>query len=287
MKTIHPAGLAAILAIGFAACSQAQIIYQDGFGYTAASITGSAPDTVDASGDTWTGYGSTNGTHGVTATSVVVNSGSASVVAGFNGSYTNADIAVNDGKTGDTLNGAVDFSLTATVTPSTPDDTSVAIFLSTAAITNNTWANATYYLGMDAAGGGGYDRYTGSNYDYYNATTKPGAGDAGLVPLQLEMYYSASAATITYYSINPATQTTTTLGTQTGVTPANVAAIRDVGFAFRLQGSNTITNETAGVDSFNLQTIAAVPEPGTFSYAALGFLGLVGLQARRWRRSGY
>jgi fibronectin type 3 domain-containing protein len=174
--------------------------YQDSFSRSG-DMTGSTPDVTNTGGATW---GNTAGTG-----QYPISGGTASIAPSAY-SWSAEYLPVN-GSSGITLDGTKNFTRSAVVTPSAVASARTGISLNTA-VPGNLFSN--YFAAMSTCSGfaGAYAFNGGSiNYNY-------AAGISGATTISIS--YSASAATVTYQVGS------TTLYTQTGVTAAQVAAIR-------------------------------------------------------------
>ena len=179
----------------------ATVYYQDGFTRTG-DMTGSTPDVTDTGGATWANVAGT-GQYPISGGTASINPAAYSWSAEY--------LPVN-GATGIAVDGTKNFTLSVVVT--TPSTGRVGICLSTSAPGN---LYSSDFAAMSTSSGftGAY-AFNGGNINY-----NFGAGISG--PTTISISYNASAGTLTY------TVGSATLATQTGVTAAQVAAIRYVG----------------------------------------------------------
>ncbi len=177
------------------------VYYQDSFSRTG-DVTGSTPDVTDTGGATWANMAGT-GQYPISGGTVSVNPAAYSWSAEY--------LPVN-GTSGVTLDGTKDFTLSVVVTSGSTGRTGLC--LSTVA-PGNLYSSAFAAMSTSSSFTGAWAFNGGyTNYNF-------GAGIVG--PTTISISYSASAATLTY------TVGSMTLATQTGITAAQVAAIRYVG----------------------------------------------------------
>jgi fibronectin type 3 domain-containing protein/lysophospholipase L1-like esterase len=174
--------------------------YQDSF-TRSGDVTGSTPDVINTGGATW-GNAAGSGQY-------PISSGTASIASSAY-SWSAEYLPVN-GTSGITVDGTKDFTLSVVVTSGSTGRSGIC--LSTAA-PGNLFDHDFAALSTCSGFAGAYAFNGGTiNYNY-------AAGITG--PTTISLAYSASAATVTY------TVGSTVVYTQTGVTTAQVAAIRYV-----------------------------------------------------------
>ena len=174
--------------------------YQDGFSRSG-DVTGSTPDVTDTGGATWSNLSGTG--------LYPISSGTASIAPSAY-PWTAEYLPVN-GTSGITLDGTKNFTLSVVVTSGPTGRTGIS--LNTAA-PGNLFSSEFAALSTCSGFAGAYAFNGGTiNYNY-------AAGITG--PTTVSLVYNASAGTLTY------TVGSTTVYTQTGVTAAEVAAIRYV-----------------------------------------------------------
>jgi fibronectin type 3 domain-containing protein len=211
--------------------------YQDSFSRTG-DMTGSTPDVTDTGGATWANLAGT-GQYPISGGTASINPAAYSWSAEY--------LPVN-GTSGITLDGTKNFTVSVVVT--SPSTGRVGLCLSTAAPGN---LYSSDFAAMSTCSGftGAY-AFNGGNINY-----NFGAGISGATTIS--MSYNAATTTLTY------TVGSTTLATQTGVTAAEVAAIRYVGLGDDGYGGGaaapapTFDNFTFTVGSGGGGTVPAAP----------------------------
>jgi fibronectin type 3 domain-containing protein len=174
--------------------------YQDSFSRTG-DITGSTPDVTNTGGATWANQAGTG--------QYPISGGTASIAPSAY-SWSAEYLPVN-GSSGVTLDGTKNFTLSVVVTPAAVSSARTGISLNTA-VPGNLYTSDFAAMSTCSGFAGAY-AFNGGNINYNYA-----AGITGATTISIS--YSASAGTVTYQVGS------TTLYTQTGVTAAQVAAIR-------------------------------------------------------------
>jgi hypothetical protein len=265
--------LALVGGLLLAASAQAQtIIYQDNFAAGTQNygiLNGTAPDTVDTGGATWSvgpGFDANYpNTYGYYAGTVSQDPGSYG--------FTSAQLPVTS-----TTNLAGGFTLSAIMTPGTGTDGSradVVIYSGSGGIN----ANQTVSFQLAPSGYAAYGSNTPNNYlGGYPAGVGPFT-----TPTLFGVTYNPTALTLSF-SVGGTLSSTglisgdTVLFTQS-VTAANIAAMSGVGFGFsNYAGGNT----TATAEQF---TLSVVPEPSTWALMMGGVLALAMVSRRRTLRA--
>ena len=174
--------------------------YQDSFSRSG-DVTGSTPDVTDTGGATWSN---------LSGTGLYPISGGTASIAPSAYPWTAEYLPVN-GTSGITVDGTKNFTLSVVVTSGPTGRTGIS--LNTAAPGN---LFSSYFAALSTCSGfAGAYAFNGGTINYNYA-----AGITG--PTTASLAYNASAGTLTY------TVGSTTVYTQTGVTAAEVAAIRYV-----------------------------------------------------------
>ncbi len=176
------------------------IYYQDSFSRSG-DMTGSAPDVTNTGGATWANMAG-SGQYPISGGTAAINPAAYSWSAEY--------LPVN-GTSGITLDGTKNFTVSAVVTAGSAGLTGIS--LNTAA-PGNIFSSEFASLATCSGFAGAY----AFNGGYINYNYAPGITG----PTTISIAYNASAGTLTY------TVGTTTVSTQTGVTAAQVAAVRYV-----------------------------------------------------------
>ena len=268
--------IAATLTLGFAGTVSAGILYQDGFSRgtvgTPAILQGTAPDVVNSAGALWQQEqgGQVFRTNGSTANNT--------------GVYGEIYLPVNGGSgvgsAGPTLDGTVDFTFSVLATQGNTSTTPP-----TMGIILNTSVNNSGNIFNDSAQPG---VFAGLGLNNGNAVAVDGRAHGDFAdgvaltagnPITLTLKYTASLGTITYTVSNGLTLNNT-FYTTTGVTAANIAALRYVSLD---NGSFATNNGT--FDNFLLSTATPAPEPSTYAMMLGGLAGLALVIRRRQKHS--